>query len=193
MELQELMNDWQAQNIQPELDTQILKRLNEFNDNLKKENKLMLYILPGTIYVLGFAVLPFLNSAFLMTMVAALMFLVGLQAIALVFRQINLKKSMSEKPEKYIRTQLRTLRYNLLVTNMITPVYMLILGAICSFYTINLLKDVSITMTYIALGITWTFLIAVFFFGWVKQRKKDKKYIIPAIEELQGHLKSMDL
>lgn len=187
MDLHNFKNSWQEQKIDLISESETLDKVMVFNKKVEKENLSLSIIFASTIFILGFAVLPILKSTTSMLLVSSLFFLMGFQALAFWMRNISVQRSISEAPRTFVGHLIKKLKYNLIVTKIIIPIYLLILGIIFSFYIYDLLSGFDVNGLYILMitGLCWSFLIGIFLYSWPKQRAKDETIIVPMIEELE--------
>lgn len=192
MDLDQLKNKWQEQELQIESSTETMDKVIQFDKGLEKENLRITIMFSVTIFILGFVVLPLLKSATEQLLIGALFFLMGFQALMLWMRNLTVKKSFAEAPAIYIKSLIKKLKFNLSVTIIITPVYLILLGTIVSLYTYKLMSSFAIDLSWIVLvnGLIWAYLVGIFIYAWGMQRKKDKTIIMPMIAELKETLKS---
>ncbi|MDW3650043.1 MAG: hypothetical protein R8P61_23420 [Bacteroidia bacterium] len=192
MDLDQLKNKWQEQELKIESSTETMDKVIQFDKGLEKENLRITIMFSVTIFILGFVVLPLLKSATEQLLIGALFFLMGFQALMLWMRNLNVRKSFAEAPAIYIKSLIKKLKFNLSVTIIITPVYLILLGTIVSLYTYKLMSSFAIDLSWIVLvnGLIWAYLLGIFIYSWGKQRKKDKTIIMPMIDELKETLKS---
>lgn len=186
MNINQLMNEWQQQEIPAPLAKKTMEQAQQLDKRIRKENTWLTYLLAGTIFFLMYFVFPLiLNHTLVVCLFMAVIFLIGLQAMILWHRNIQADQAMVLSPTKYLTYQIKKLRYNLLVTNFFTPLYLVLLGALMSAYQYHLLQAYSITIAWGSIAILWLFLIVVFYFGWKKQRQKDKEEVIPLLKDLE--------
>lgn len=187
MDLNNLKNSWQAQALTFSSESETMDKVVQLDKKLEKENLYVSIAFASTIFVLGFAVFPLLKSTTSMLLMGALYFLMGCQAIVFWMRNFSVKNAISETPSTFINHLIKKLNYNLIVTNFLMPLYLLLLGAIISFYIYDLLAGFETSGLYILITISlcWSFLIGIFFYSWPKQRIKDQEIIIPMIKELE--------
>lgn len=186
MDLQELKNTWQGQSVPSNLEEKIWKESVAFNKALEKENAQVSYLFGGTIFFLGVVVMSFIGgNSYIMQLIAALIFCMGIQAFFLWMRNSAVSKAMSEAPIVFIDKQITKLKYNLLVTNVISPIYVLLIGGISTLYTYEILDGFSPIVVHSILGGMWLFFVGIFWYGWRKQRKKDVETVIPMLRELE--------
>lgn len=187
MDLNKLKDSWKEQELLISGENETLDKIISLDKKLEKENLYVSIAFSSTIFILGFFVFPLLKSTTSLLLVGALFFLMGIQAIALWMRNFSVKNSMTEAPATFIKHLIQKLKYNLSVTNIIMPLYLMLLGAIISFYIYDLLTGLEVSGLYILIiiSLTWSFLIGIFLYAWPKQRKKDKHVIMPMIEELE--------
>ncbi len=192
MDLDQLKNKWQEQELKIESSTETMDKVIQFDKGLEKENLRITIMFSVTIFILGFVVLPLLKSATEQLLIGALFFLMGFQALMLWMRNLTVRKSFAEAPAIYIKSLIQKLKFNLSVTIIITPVYLILLGTIVSLYTYKLMSSFAIDLSWIVLvnGLIWAYLVGIFIYAWGKQRKKDKTIIMPMIDELKETLKS---
>lgn len=185
MELNDLNMKWQETKIPSELDQSILEKMNSFESSLKKENLKLSIWLAGTIYLTGLFVFPFLETSSSMILMAGIWLLIGILAIVFWMRQSTVKRNIINKPQQYIDAKLSKLKYNLMVTNVFMPLYIILLGTLSSLYISNVLEGVDNVIVYAAIAFNCIFYILVFLVFWKKQRKRDSESVIPQIEELK--------
>lgn len=185
MDFNELNAQWQERKVPSELDQDILEKIKTFDSTLKKENLKLTYWLAGTIYLTGCIVFPFLKTSMSMFLMAGVWFLIGFQAIVFWLRQSTLKQSMIDQPERFINAKLSKLGYNLLVTNVFMPVYLILLGILSSLYLSNVLIGVGHVIISFVVVFNCLFYIIVFSVFWKRQRKRDFESIAPQIKELE--------
>lgn len=192
MDLDQLKNNWQEQEMSRETESLGYDKIIAFDKGLEKENLGISILFSVTIFILGFFVLPILRSTTEQMLVGALFFLMGFQALLFWMRNLNVRRSFGEAPRVYIKSLIRKLKYNLVVSRYIMPIYLVLLGTIISFYTYELMSSFEIALAYImiAIAFTWAYLIGVFIFGRRKQIQKDQGVIIPMITELEETLQS---
>ncbi|MEL6251653.1 MAG: hypothetical protein AAFR87_06545 [Bacteroidota bacterium] len=192
MDLDQLKNNWQEQELRLESENLGYDKIIAFDKGLEKENLSISILFAATIFFVGVFVLPLLKSTTEQLLVGALFFLMGIQGFLFWMRSLNVRKSFGETPREYIRSLIKKLKYNLSVTRVIVPLYVVLLGTIVSLYAYELLSSFDIDMVYIVIVIvlSWAYFIGIFIYGWRKQRKKDHKIIIPMIAELEETLKN---
>ncbi|MEM8908344.1 MAG: hypothetical protein AAGD05_10905 [Bacteroidota bacterium] len=185
MNFKELSAKWQQEKMPPSLSRIMLTRFIEQEDQLRKENLKLSYWLAGSIYLTGFIAMPFITSEKLILILSGIWLLLTVQAMVFWFRQMHIDKAMIDHPIQFIEAKLSKLKFNLLVTNVFIPIYVLLLGLLSSCYLYIVLESLDPKIVLFIIGLTWLFYGIVFFFSWTKQRKKDAAQIIPQIKALK--------
>ncbi|MDX2245923.1 MAG: hypothetical protein SF052_04045 [Bacteroidia bacterium] len=185
MDFNELSAQWQQKKLPSTLDQVMFEKITHFEEQLKKENTKLSYWLAGTIYLTGMIALPFIKSETGVFPLMGIWFLVGIQTMLFWFRQTNIHKSMAGNPARFVEVKLSKLKYNLLVTNLFMPIYMILLGIFSSFYINHILEGVDRYIVISGIGFTWLFYAMIFYITWRKQWKKDSETITPQIIELE--------
>lgn len=191
MNLEELKHTWQQQPLPEANQATVTDRAIAFEKKTSRENTLLSTLFGGTIFCLGAIVIPFISDQPVpMVCVALLIFLMGFQAFIFWMRNVQVKKSMADQPALFIQSQIRKLRYHLMVTNLFMPLYMGLLGMTSSVYLLEVLKPLSDSLIFAGIGLMWGFYVWVFFYVWRKQRIKNQTEIIPLIEDLKRTLEA---
>ncbi|MEM6799838.1 MAG: hypothetical protein AAF696_00465 [Bacteroidota bacterium] len=187
MDLDMFKNSWQDQGLPADSEHETMDKVIALDKGLEKENLWLSIAFSVTIFILGAFVLPLLDSSVLQLLVGSLFFLMGFQALALWMRNISVKRAMGETPATFLKHLINKLNYNIMVTNLIIPAYLLILGSIMTFYIHFLFSGLEINPLYIwaIIGGIWAFFLGVFLYAWPRQRKKDREIILPMIAELK--------
>lgn len=185
MYFDKLSEEWQDSKMPINLDQSTYQKMMSFEGQLQKENTKLTYWLAGTIYLTACITLPFLDSEKLMLTLGGIWFLLGVQAVLFWFRQMHIAQAIEDKPLRFIDAKLAKLQYNLLVTNLFMPLYMLLLATLSSYYMYHVLSGVELKVVVTVIALTLLFYILVFVLSWRRQRKKDKELILPQMLALQ--------
>ncbi len=188
MDLENLKSNWQAQAI-PSTGNW-MDKVQVMNQNIEKENKSVIYLFAATVFILGIACFGsayVMNSYILAFSIMAIMGLLAYQSLIFSNRVLIQPKQLMDSNKDFVDHLKKKLRYNLLVTNWLMPLYMLLLTIIVNVYTYEILSSFELTKTsWIAMAITTLYIWGLFAFVWPKRRKKDQLEIVPLLEEMEG-------
>ncbi len=162
----------------------IISKIIERDEKLKKENLFITILFSSTIFILGSIVFAFLENTTTMLVTGGMMFLLGFQAFVFWMRNLKPDFIAEQNMEKKIRQTRRHLQYQLVVTNFFMPLYCVFLSVLCYLYINHLEMLPEEWKPWIVL-VTLLYILVMFLIFWRKQRRKDKDEIWPLLEELK--------
>ncbi len=184
MNLSELKTTWRIHGIPKELDNSIQNRLPDLEKNIKKENISISYWMASTIYITGIVAMPFILDDLAILFLGAIWFLVGLQAFIFWGRQFRFNNSFTEGPLHFIDKKIKSLKCNLMVTNLFMPMYTVLLAIFSLCYLYTLLDGLNRILVNLIAALLLLFYLLTFIVVWRRRRKKDAADILPLIKNL---------
>lgn len=97
----------------------------------------------------------------------------------------NTPAFMTANTLQFLQKMIRKLRYYKWITNFYMPVYLVLLGIALAIYFNDVFANASLLFKSIGYGLSFSWVIGMGFYSWVKKRRKNQQEIDPILEQLK--------